>query len=410
MTADERLDADWLDAGPTRDVIAALEAARPGGSRFVGGCVRNALMGLAVEDIDIATRLRPEAVISALEAAGIRAIPTGLDHGTVTAVCDGDPFEITTLRRDVETDGRRAVIAFTEDWAEDAARRDFRLNALYADPCGRLHDPTGGGIDDARAGRVVFIGDADTRLKEDYLRILRFFRFNAWYGAGIDPDGLAACARQKAGLSRIAAERVWKEVKRLLGAPDPARAVEAMAEASILEASLPGARADGLGELVAAERRLGIAPDAMRRLMVLLAGRRTDVQRLAARLRFSRAETARLVAWAKLNPADIVGAGLPAWRAAIYRHGAQAVQDSALVAAATGLEEATGLAEGLALCSAWQPPRFTLGGADAKAAGLVGPEIGAALRALESSWVASDFTLDRAALLARLNSWPRSSH
>ncbi|MEM6412721.1 MAG: CCA tRNA nucleotidyltransferase, partial [Pseudomonadota bacterium] len=169
-------EADWLKAKETQNVMAALDVARPGGSRFVGGCVRNALMGRPVDDIDIATQLLPDEVISALEAAGIRAIPTGIDHGTVTAVESHRPFEITTLRRDVETDGRRAVVMFTEEWREDAQRRDFRLNALYADLNGTIYDPTGAGADDAAAGKVVFIGDADTRLREDYLRILRFFR------------------------------------------------------------------------------------------------------------------------------------------------------------------------------------------------------------------------------------------
>ena len=172
---------DWLNTPETRAVMAALEAARMGGARFVGGCVRNTLMGQPVDDIDIATQLKPDETLKALEAAGIRAEPTGLEHGTITAIINGEPFEITSLRRDVETDGRRAVVAFTEDWAEDAQRRDFRFNAIYADRDGRLYDPTGGGLDDAAAGRVIFIGDPDQRLREDYLRILRFFRFNAWY-------------------------------------------------------------------------------------------------------------------------------------------------------------------------------------------------------------------------------------
>ena len=165
------LTADWLSAAPTVQVIAALEAARPGSARFVGGCVRNTIMGRAVDDIDIATQLEPDATLAALKAAGIRAIPTGIEHGTITAIVDHQPFEITSLRRDVETDGRRAVVAFTENWAEDAMRRDFRLNALYAAPDGEIFDPVGGGYADALAGRVIFIGDADARLREDYLRI-----------------------------------------------------------------------------------------------------------------------------------------------------------------------------------------------------------------------------------------------
>ena len=233
------LSANWLEATSTKKVMAALEAVRPGGARFVGGCVRNTLMDRPVDDIDIATQLKPEETLAALEAHKIRAIPTGIEHGTVTAGFEGEPFEITSLRRDVETDGRRAVVAFTDDWTEDAQRRDFRMNALYAAPNGELFDPVGGGYDDALAGRVIFIGDADARLREDYLRILRFFRFNAWYGAGVDADGLAACARQKQGLEKIARERIWKELKKLLSAPAPRPAVQAMAESGVLDEILP---------------------------------------------------------------------------------------------------------------------------------------------------------------------------
>ena len=200
----------WLESQATRAVMAALEAAGgPGCVRFVGGCVRNSLLGQSVDDIDIATRLRPEETIAALKAAGLKAVPTGVEHGTVTGVSERRPYEITTLRRDVETDGRRAVVAFTEDWAEDAARRDFRLNALYADAAGTVFDPTGGGLDDAAAGRIVFVGEAETRIREDYLRILRFFRFYAWYGRGApDAVGLAACATLKAGMGQLSADRV----------------------------------------------------------------------------------------------------------------------------------------------------------------------------------------------------------
>ena len=252
MTRTDLSSAPWLDWPGTRAVMAALEAARPGGARFVGGCVRNALRGLAVDDIDIATQLTPEATLAALQAADIRAIPTGIDHGTVTAIIEGRPFEITSLRRDVETDGRRAVVAFTEDWAEDAQRRDFRLNAIYAGPDGTLHEVVPGSIEDALAGRVIFIGDGDQRLKEDYLRILRFFRFNAWYGAEVDAEGLAACTRQKDGLAKIARERIWKELKRLLEAPDPSDAMLAMEESGVLAAILPEASAGDLPALVSA--------------------------------------------------------------------------------------------------------------------------------------------------------------
>ena len=231
----------WLEAAATRAVIAALEAAGgPGCARFVGGCVRNALIGQPVEDVDIATTLRPEETERAIRAAGLKAVPTGLAHGTVTAISGREPFEITTLRRDVSTDGRNATVAFTDDWAEDAGRRDFRLNALYADAGGQVFDPTGEGVADALAGRVVFVGDPATRIREDYLRILRFFRFFAWYGAGEpDPAGLAACAALAPGMSRLSAERVSKELTRLLAAPDPRAAVTAMAATGVLARILP---------------------------------------------------------------------------------------------------------------------------------------------------------------------------
>lgn len=398
----ERLDAHWLTAPPVRAVMAALEAARPGGSRFVGGCVRNTLMGRPVDDIDIATQLTPGAVTDALEAAGLRVIPTGIEHGTVTAIAAGRPFEITTLRRDVETDGRRAVVAFTEDWAEDAGRRDFRLNALYADADGTLHDPTGGGLADAKAGRVIFIGDADERLREDYLRILRFFRFNAWYGAGIDPEGLAACERQREGLAKIAAERIWKEFKRLLEAPDPSEALGAMHEIGVL-ALILGAEGGGVADvarLISAERAHKLEGDAMRRLMVLLPREQAELEALSERLRLSNREGARLKAWADPGLPALGDAPAPEVRAGIYRHGAEAVLDRALVGYARG--EVKLSQDFLTLCATWQRPDFPLGGEDAKAAGLEGPEIGRALRAVERWWVEQDFHPDRAELLNRL--------
>lgn len=404
----------WMIAATTRQVMAALDAARPGSARFVGGCVRNQLMGYPVDDIDIATQLSPDKVMEALVAAGLRAVPTGLDHGTVTAVCRGRPFEITTLRRDVETDGRRAVVAFTEDWAEDAARRDFRLNALYADADGTVHDPTGGGLDDARHGRVIFIGDADLRLREDYLRILRFFRFNAWYGAQLDKDGLEACRRHAEGLSRIAAERIWKELSRLLAAPDLGATLDAMVAAGVWAAILPAAdlRADEteararLKALRTGEARLGLPADPLRRLMTLLRRDPAAVTEAAARLRLSNAERDRLQAWANPGLDDLRAEEGPSARAGIYRYGVQAVLDRALLDTGSGPSGIAGL---YTMAQSWQPPVFPLGGEAAKAAGLKGPDIGAALHAVEDHWVAGDFLADEATLRDALNSWQRSS-
>lgn len=386
----------WLEDASVREVMAALEAARPGGSRFVGGCVRNTLRGKPVDDIDIATQLQPDAVMQAMKAASIRALPTGIDHGTVTAIAGGRPFEITTLRRDVETDGRRAVVAFTEDWEEDAARRDFRLNAVYAEADGTLHDPTGGGIEDAGAGRVIFIGDADTRLREDYLRILRFFRFNAWYGAGIDEAGLAACARQKDGLKQIAAERTWKELKKLLSAPDPVKAMRAMADSGVLAVILPKTvGTDGLHDLHLTEQLCRTGPDPMQRLMAIIPRSLVAVRAVAKSLRLSNAEAARLQAWVEAELPDLrhlTGRGL---RSHLYRHGKQPLADRAMLSAHD-------VRDLLAAIRAWKKPDFPIGGDDALEAGLEGPEIGRALRQLEAWWVEEDFTPDREALLKEL--------
>lgn len=388
--------ADWLTAAATRQVIDALEAVRPDGARFVGGCVRNTIMGRPVDDVDIATQLPPDETLGALEAAEIRAIPTGIEHGTVTAVVDSEPFEITSLRRDVETDGRRAVVAFTEDWAEDAQRRDFRMNALYAAPNGEIFDPVGGGYDDAEAGRVIFIGDADERLREDYLRILRFFRFNAWYGAGIDAAGLAACQRQRQGLSKIARERIWKELKKLLTAPHPRLAVEAMSESGVLEAVLPGhRRIEALHDLELTEQLTGVQPDPMLRLMALLPRSAAAVQQTQSALRLSNDESERLTIWAAENLDEPVGLNARALRALLYWHGKQAVIDRAMLAGAD-------VRDLLAAVRAWREPEFPIGGDDAMSVGLVGPEIGAALRRVAQTWVESDFDLGREALLGLL--------
>ena len=232
----------WMTAKATVAVFDALEAAGgPDCARFVGGCVRNALIGAPIADIDVATQLTPDTVTKALRAGGVRTIPTGVEHGTVTAVFEHQPFEVTTLRRDVETDGRRAVVAFTTDWREDAMRRDFTLNSLYARRDGAIYDPTGHGVADALAGRIVFVGDAEQRLREDYLRSLRFFRFLAWYGSGpADAEALAACEDARAQLSTLSAERVSKELLKLLEADDPREATGLMARAGVPKVPMVG--------------------------------------------------------------------------------------------------------------------------------------------------------------------------
>jgi len=385
---------DWLTRADTAAVMAALSAA--GGedaARFVGGCVRDTLTGHKVEDIDIATRLTPDAVIAALKAAGLKSVATGVEHGTVTAIASGRPFEITTLRRDVETDGRRAVVAFTQDWAEDAQRRDFRLNAIYADRSGALFDPTGAGVADARAGRIVFVGDAAMRVREDYLRILRFFRFFAWYGDGApDAAALAACAALRDGLASLAAERVTKELLKLLAAPDPRPAVALMSQTGVLAKILPGA-----DELSVFEAMVGIDADPLLRLAALAP---RDAAGTASALRLSNAQRDRLIV---ATADEIAPMDLRAARRALYAVGAQSFADRARLAWAAGRGGEADWTPLLGQADAWSPPVLPVNGADAVAAGIVpGPAMGAALRAVEAWWVDEDFAPDRAAALERL--------
>jgi poly(A) polymerase len=264
-----RISPDWLASAPARAVCAALEG---GGHQawFVGGCVRNALLGEEAADLDITTDARPERVIALVEAAGLRAVPTGIEHGTVTVVAEGRGFEVTTFRRDVETDGRRAVVAFSDSMEEDAARRDFTMNALYCRIDGVVVDPVGEGLADLAARRVRFIGDDEERIREDYLRILRFFRFHAWYGGdGIDPEGLAACAALAEGVEGLSRERIGHEVMKLLAAPDPAPAVASMAASGVLMRVLQGANPATLAPLVHLEGLAGEAPDPVLRRAAL---------------------------------------------------------------------------------------------------------------------------------------------
>ena len=398
----------WMTAPATRAVIEALEADGGAGcARFVGGCVRNAVLRKPITDIDIATTLTPDAVTRALAAAGLKAVPTGIDHGTVTAVAKGTPFEITTLRRDVETDGRRAVVAFTTDWAEDAQRRDFRLNALYADPSGRLYDPTAGGLADAHAGRIVFVGDAETRIREDGLRILRFFRFQAWYGRG-EPDaaGLAACAALKGLIGQLSAERVSAELLKLLAADDPRLAVRLMAQTGVLAEVLP--EAVGLARfeaLVAIETEMLFTEDALLRLAALLPDDPTAAAALANRLRLSNAQKDRLVAALDPEPRLVSWMSPRETRRHIYRLGAPALCDRVTLAwAASDRPKATPQWRALLpTAQSWKPPPFPLDGEEVMAAGVPeGPLVGAVMREVEAWWVENDFPADKLALIERL--------
>ena len=384
----------WLARSGTQAVFAALAAAGFA-ARAVGGVVRNALLGLPVTDVDIATPARPEAVIAASRVAGLATIPTGLAHGTVTILSGGQPYEVTTLRTDVTTDGRRAKVAFTDDWAADAGRRDFTMNALYCDAGGYVHDPLGGYPDVARR-RVRFIGDPDQRIAEDYLRILRFFRFHAALGSGdIDRAGRDACVRGRAGLAQLSAERIRAELVRLLLGPRVLDAVAAMGDCGLLPAILRVAPRPGvLSALVAAEAALGASPDPMLRLSALSLAVEEDQVALAHRLKLSNAERQALLVIDPLLGRQMADLDAASARRRLYRlgidHWRRAVVGSA---AASGRVDA--LTQGrklLDLAANWPIPRLPVKGADLLALGLApGPEIGRILAEVESWWVALDF-------------------
>jgi poly(A) polymerase len=396
-------DADWLKRRETGRIFAALggEGVK---TRAVGGAVRNALLGLPVTEIDLATTAKPDKVMALARKAGLKAVPTGIEHGTVTVIVDGIPFEVTTLRSDVETFGRHATVAFTEDWEEDARRRDFTLNALYAGSDGAVFDPLGG-YGDLAQGRVRFIGDAGARIKEDYLRILRFFRFNAYYGKGpLDEDGLKAAVRLRAGLDQLSGERVGAELRRLLVAPQATRGIEALFDYGLLTELLGGVpRLARFARLVAIEEALGREPDAMLRLATLAVFVQEDAAHLAARLRLSNVEQAAL----ELGAGDHARSALPdeeAAKRALYWLGERYFAGQVLLAWADSSDHADDKtwSAALELPKRWQAPAFPLRGADIVALGdLKGPEIGDILRRLEAEWIAGGFAASREELLAR---------
>ena len=400
----------WMDEPATRAVLDAMSA---GGveARFVGGAVRDALLGLATlgssprTDIDIAVAAPPERVIELLEKRGIRVVPTGLAHGTVTAVVPPRHFEITTLRRDVETYGRRAKVAFDADWAADAARRDFTINAIFLAPDGTIVDPTGG-LPDLRARRVRFVGDPGARIAEDVLRILRYYRFEARFGSGAgDAAARAACRAAVRLLPTLSAERVAQELIKLLEAPDPVLALRMMQKDGVLAAILPEARRrDRLRRMIAIEP----APDPLRRLAALIEVDDAAAAALAERLRLPNAWRDRLRGLARPWPPELDRGADPladsaAQRRALYRLGAERCRDLALLQAAEGLMSPDRLAPLLALARDWVPPAFPLSGHDVTALGIPpGPRVGALLDAVERWWEAADFAADRNECLAHL--------
>lgn len=370
-----RLAAPFLSDPGLRQVLAALEG---GGHQalVVGGAVRNALLGEPVSDTDIATSAPPAETTRLAQAAGLRAVPTGIEHGTVTVLAHGRSYEVTTFRRDVRTDGRRAVVAFTDNMAQDAARRDFTMNALYADASGQVFDPVGG-LPDLAARRLRFVGDPRQRIAEDYLRILRFYRFLAWYGREADLHALSACAELRGGLAGISRERIGHEMRKLLAAPDPSRALMLMAEAGVLSMVLPGADPSDLPELIAAEQDFGSGalPRWPRRLALLTA------DDAARDLRLSRDE-------ARAQERIAQALALPV-AAAAYRLGRAPAAQSVLIRAARGTAPAFGWCHAIAHAA---EARFPLSARDLMP-DLSGPTLGQALQRAEDAFIASDFTL-----------------
>jgi poly(A) polymerase len=404
--------AEWLQRPATREVFAALTA-KGAQARAVGGAVRNALMGTPVKDVDLATTAVPDEVMRLAAKAGLHAIPTGHEHGTVTVVARHTPFEITTLRRDIETFGRHARVTFTTDWAEDAQRRDFTMNALYCDADGTVHDPLGG-YRDLRARRVRFIGDARARIREDYLRTLRFFRFLAEYGDATapDPEGVAAAIAEKAGLSGLSGERIRAELLLLLAAPGACAALTTMNEAALLEPLLgaPANLAD-LERLVALETALGQAPNPVLRLAALALDGPDAAARLQERLRLSKAETTRLTHASVRDPAFEPQSDVRTAQAFLYRQGTQAFLDGALMDwVRSGAPPADPTrAERLRLPHRWQAPACPVRGADVLARGIApGPDVGRVISAFEAWWIGEDFPTDPSVVAAKLDELTKS--
>ncbi|WP_019997868.1 CCA tRNA nucleotidyltransferase [Aureimonas ureilytica] len=410
-----RIDADWLRDETLQKLLACLSV-EGDEARVVGGAVRNHLMGRAITDIDVATTSEPAETARRIEAAGFKAVPTGIEHGTVTAVREGRPFEVTTLRKDVETDGRRAKVSFGKDWRADAERRDFTVNALYARADGEVVDLVGG-IRDIETGTLRFIGEAARRIEEDYLRILRFYRFFAWYGQGRpDADGIRASTRLKDGLDQLSAERVWAELRKLFAAPDPGRALLWMRQSGVLSRVLPESEKWGIDALPAlseTERALGWEPDPIRRLQAIVPPDPERMAALAKRLRLSNVDRDRMTAWAMAEePRADESDG--AFRARLLFGNRAAIVDRLRLrlastrgkagADAASLQALAQLSTRLAEAERFDPPEFPVSGHDLQERGVKpGPSLGRHLDALKRRWAESGFTLKRDALLASVS-------
>lgn len=371
--------------------IVAVLAKGGGEARVVGGAVRDSLLGKTRGEIDLACNLPPEMVMAVLTGAGMKVVPTGIDHGTVTAVYDHKGYEITTLRHDVEPLGRRARVAFTDDWQADAARRDFTFNALYVDGAGKIYDYFEG-QKDLKAGRVRFIGVAQERIKEDVLRILRFFRFQAWFGKGdADKEGLAAC-RELAGLiPHLSVERVWREIIKLLAAENPLGAWQLMQETGVLDHVMPEAgNIARLGNLLKIETKYEAPCKALVRLAALLPAGIANAAKISQRMKLSNKEAEKLRAMLTV-PQHLKGKLDPVpFRRALYQYGAEDAADAALLLGAD--EMSSDLEPALAAAAAWEKPQFPVQGEDILKMGVAaGPKVGEILKVVEEWWMAQDF-------------------
>ncbi|MGB7430939.1 MAG: CCA tRNA nucleotidyltransferase [Ahrensia sp.] len=412
--ADKKLTADWLADVAVQQVFDLL--GNDGEEVWaVGGAVRNTLLSVGVKDIDFATTCTPDVMLARARAAEVKAVPTGIDHGTITLVIGKKTFEVTTLRSDVATDGRHAQVVFTRNMAEDASRRDFTINALYVDRDGTLLDPCDG-LRDIDPVVIRFIGDAEARIQEDYLRSLRFYRFFAWFGQ-FRPDaaGIKATAKLKAGLDQLSAERIWQEMSRLLAAPDPSRALLWMRQAGVLTAVLPESENWGIDEihgLIAAEQALGWLPDAVLRLMAVVPSNEERMAALAKRWKLSNSVRDRLLAWAtQPDIAPTIDDG--AFARLLYRHNQQAIIDTLRLDVAkrrarqssdfTAMGELARMTMLLEKAVDWKRPVLPVSGQDFAVRGYEqGKALGEALKALEDEWVASGFSLTRDALLSKI--------
>jgi len=411
-----RIDAAWLKDESLQKLLAVLSTDGEE-ARIAGGAVRNALLGQDVADVDVATTTVPDETIRRAKEAGFKVVPTGYEHGTVTVIAAGKPFEVTTLRADVETDGRHAKVQFGRDWSADAARRDFTINAIYAQADGNIVDLVEG-VKDIETGTLRFIGDAEKRIREDYLRILRFFRFYAWYGRGRpDPEGLKACTRLKDGMRKLSAERVWMELKKLLSAPDPSRSLLWMRQTGVLTTILPESEKWGIDTihgLVEAERVLHWERDMMLRLASMLPPDPERMRELAKRLRLARQEADQLELWAG-TPMPSHSASEGEFRKTLYLNDVQGLiwrlklaivtERSRVTEDAAALEKLAGYQRLLKVVQAWERPQFPVTGKDLLAIGFEpGAEVGKTLSRLEQEWVESGFGITKEDMLAKVAS------